>query len=163
MVERAVTDILLYFLLVSLVVSLLGFIIRGDKALDIVAFAGILTLAVVAPESAAWLGASSLTVIAVMHLPEKIRRRFKVSGLVCACLIFFLLAARDGAAVELVAVTYFTLRAYSCPAGLVTWPARDSFFEAISEISNFFSPSCLAGPIHRYQNFSRQMSASSSI
>lgn len=156
MVERAVTDILLYFLLVSLVVSLLGFIIRGDKALDIVAFAGILTLAVVAPESAAWLGASSLTVIAVMHLPEKIRRRFKVSGLVCACLIFFLLAARDGAAVELVAVTYFTLRHIHV---LLDWSLGQLETPSLRQYLRyqFFLPVLLAGPIHRYQNFSRQM------
>ena len=147
---------LLFSLLVSLVVSLLGFVIRGDKGIDIAALAGILTLSAVAPKSAAWLGASSLIVILVMHLPARIRLQCKVSGLVCAGLIFFLLAVRDFASVELVAATYFTLRHIHV---LLDWSLGQLETPSLRQYLRyqFFLPVLLAGPIHRYQNFSRQV------
>ena len=67
-----------------------------------------LALAIVSVETVAWLFASSLIVVAVMQLPEKLRLKF-VSGLVCVTLLFCPMA-RDAAVIEIIGAAYFTLR-----------------------------------------------------
>ena len=149
------TELLLYFLLISFVATCLGLIARDDSGMDLVALTGGLALAIVSVETVAWLFASSLIVVAVMQLPERLRLKFMVSGLVCVTLIILLPMARDAAVIEIIGAAYFTLR----HVHVLLDSQMDSLkllLTAIFEVS-ILSPVLLAGPIHRYQNFVREV------
>ena len=64
----------------------------------------------------------SLIVVAVMQLPERLRLKFMVSGLVCVTLIILLPMARDAAVIEIIGAAYFTLGMCMC-LRLVKWTA----------------------------------------
>ena len=150
------TELLLYFLLINFVAACLGLIARGDNGVDLVACTGGLALAIVSVETVAWLFASSLIVVAVMQLPERLRVKFMVSGLVCVTLIILLPMARDVALVESIGAAYFTLRHVHV---LLDWSNGQLETPSLRQYLRyqFFLPVLLAGPIHRYQNFLREV------
>lgn len=150
------TELVLYFLLINFAATCLGLIARDDNGMDLVACTGILALAIVSVETVAWLFASSLIVVAVMQLPERFRLKYMVSGLLCVTLIILLPLSRDIALVEAIGAAYFTLRHVHV---LLDWSNGQLETPSLRQYLRyqFFLPVLLAGPIHRYQNFLREV------
>lgn len=154
--EAPVTLELLFLLMASLALVPITRLMPAAQFAGAVAIVTACTVFVLSPLSAIWLvGSSSLTWVA-MVVGERSGRRDLVTALWAAILIFALLLSRGTTLFLWVGAAYFTLRNLHL---LFDWWMGRLANPGLGRILRYqlFLPVIVAGPIHRFQNFERQL------
>lgn len=147
-------SLILVALLSLAVVPVFWLLPRGWGEYAVAAF----TLCVVAylsPVSAAWLGGTTLLTPILMRIGERLDRRGVVTAGWTAVLVAMLFGFREVGTLVWIGGAYFTLR--HIHVLMDWWMGRLPLPEMRAYIRyQLFLPVILAGPIHRFQNFSRE-------
>ncbi|MEM7498311.1 MAG: MBOAT family O-acyltransferase [Pseudomonadota bacterium] len=125
----------------------------GEAAVMLVAGAALL---VVAPLSLGWLLGGSFLVLLAIWMGERIVRRDLVVLCVAPVLVAAFLATRFENVFLWIGGAYFTLRLLHV---LFEWQGERIAAPSLWQMLRyqFFAPVLLAGPIHRFQNFEREI------
>lgn len=113
------------------------------------------TVAVLSPASAIWLGGTTLATPLLMRAGARLNLRGAVTAVWIAILVAMLFGFRELDTLVWIGGAYFTLRHIHVLMdwwmGRLPMPGLRAYFQY-----QFFLPVILAGPIHRFQNFSRE-------
>jgi alginate O-acetyltransferase complex protein AlgI len=150
------TGVSTYLMLSSLFAVLLVWILPRRQALNAVALVTLTSIAVISPLSALWLAGSSLiTVLTIQHM-KAARYRGPVVLIYCCVLVSLLFMTREMAAIFWIGGAYFTLR--HMHVLLDWWMGRLRVPTTVEYLRySLFLPVIMAGPIHRLDNFQRQV------
>lgn len=146
----------LFLLLCSLLAVFFTWVLPPRKGLNFAALLALVALAVLSPASALWLGATSLATVCLVRWYRSTRFRGPVALLYSLLLATLLLSSREATGVFWVGAAYFTLRHLHVIGdwwmGRLRVPTMGEYFRY-----SFFLPVLMAGPIHRLDNFQRQV------
>lgn len=145
---------MLFFVLCSLALVPLTWILPHERAFDVVGVATLSALAAVSWASALWLVSACALAYAGMLVGDRWNRRSGVFVLISAALVTFFALSRTTLPLLWIGGAYFTLRTIHVLAdwwmGRLERPDLRSFLRY-----QFFLPALAAGPIHRFQSFER--------
>ena len=117
----------------------------------------LVSITVLSPASAIWLGATSLATASLVNGYRAKRFRGLIALLYSLLLVALLFASREKTGAFWVGGAYFTLRHLHVVGdwwmGRLRTPTMGEYFRY-----SFFLPVIMAGPIHRLDNFQRQVS-----
>lgn len=144
------------FLVASLALVPVAWLLPRERAQDAVALLSLLVLAAVSPLSAAWLGGSAVATPFIMRAAEARKLRGLAVSLWGGLLVVLLLTLREIPGLLFVGAAYFTLRHLQV---LFDWWTGELEPPTLRDYLRFhlFLPALAAGPIHRFQNFQRQL------
>ncbi len=146
----------IYLMLCSLLA--VGFIwaLPRNQGLNAVSLLTFITIALLSPASALWLACTTLaTVLLIRHYKSQEYRGPVVAGY-SIILVSLLVASREMSGIFWIGGAYFTLR--HLHVVIDWWMGRLQIPTTAQYIRyNFFLPVIMAGPIHRLNNFQRQV------
>lgn len=147
----------LFLLLCSLLAVLFAWVLPPRTGLNFSAVLALISFALLSPVSALWLGATSLATACLVRWYRSARYRGPVALLYSLLLVTLLLSSREAGGVFWVGGAYFTLRHLHVVGdwwmGRLRTPTVAEYLRY-----SFFLPVLMAGPIHRLDNFERQVS-----
>jgi len=153
---KAITGASVYLILCSLLGVVFVWTLPRGIGLNVVAILALISISALSPASGLWLVCTSLiTVLIVRHYRAKKFRGIVVSSY-SIILVFLLFASREMSNLFWVGGAYFTLRHLHV---LLEWWMGRLQIPTIGEYLkyNLFLPVLMAGPIHRLDNFQRQV------
>lgn len=150
------TPELLLMLLASLALVPITRLVPAGRFADVVAGVSACAIFALSPLSALWLVASSTIIWAAMIVGDRSGRRDLVTALCTVVLVLALLLSRTESMFLWVGAAYFTLRNLHL---LFDWWMGRLENPGLPRIQRYqlFLPVIVAGPIHRFQNFERQL------
>ena len=147
----------LFLLISSLTAVFFTWVLPRRAGQNVSAAFALAALGVLSPVSALWLGATTLTTGCLVHtgISEQLRGKFAL--FYSMVLVALLLLSREAAGVFWIGGAYFTLRHLHVVGdwwmGRLRTPTMGEYFRY-----SFYLPVLMAGPIHRLDNFQRQVS-----
>lgn len=143
-------------MLLALLAVPISWAVPRKLAFDVLALFTWAVIALFSPATAIWLAASTLLTFAMMRLGEAIGRKGTCAAITVILLLAGFLFSEFEHALIWIGVSFFTLRLMHLLGdwwlGKLTPPALRDLVRY-----QFFLPVMLVGPIHRYQNFQRQI------
>ena len=147
----------LFLLIATLLAVPISWLLPPRVAPDGVAVWTLLALTVLSPLTAGWLALSAGGTITTLSLSQG--RRFRGSAIVfwAAVLLLGLFVPREVPSINMVGVAYFTLRNLHVLLDGYLHRETPADYRGMFRYQ-FFAPVLIAGPIHRYPNFARNLS-----
>jgi alginate O-acetyltransferase complex protein AlgI len=147
----------LYLVIAAILAVPISWLLPARIAPDGVALWTLATLAFLSPLTAAWLALSAAGTIGILSLSRHARFRGGIIILWAELLLIGLFVPREMPVINMVGAAYFTLR--NLHVLLDGYLQRDTpaDFRGMFRYQ-FFAPVLIAGPIHRYPNFTRNLS-----
>lgn len=145
-----------FLMLSSLLAVALVWALPRRHGLDAVAILTLVSLSVLSPASALWLGCTTLTTVLTIRHYQSEKYRGIVVAIYSTLLVSLLFISREMVGFFWIGGAYFTLRHLHV---LVDWwMGRLAIPTTVQYLKySFFLPVLMAGPIHRLDNFQRQV------
>lgn len=142
--------------LLALLAAPVSWIVPRSFAFDVIALWTLAVIAAFAPVTAIWLAASTLFTLAAMHIGSRTGRKGLLAAIAAAMLVAAFVFSEFEHAYVWIGVSFFTLRLLHV---LGDWWIGKLDIPTLRDLVRyqFFLPVVLVGPIHRIQNFTRQI------